>query len=122
MRSLSDPMAILYERIEGTAAWRERGRTEMMLNNEGGGGAHAGGRCTLLLSNATNAHRGHPLRLSSGQTEVMLDNGGMAWPHRAERTLLKMTGASERSGTMCGTESQTCMHSPCSDAKGEEER
>ena len=36
--SMSDPMAVLYERIEGTVAWRERGRTEMMLNNEGGMG------------------------------------------------------------------------------------
>ncbi|GAX72647.1 hypothetical protein CEUSTIGMA_g103.t1 [Chlamydomonas eustigma] len=34
MFSLSDPMAVLYERIESTGAWRERGRTEVILNNE----------------------------------------------------------------------------------------
>ena len=33
--SLSDPMAVLYEQIPGTSAWRERGRTELVLNNEG---------------------------------------------------------------------------------------
>ena len=33
--SLSDPMAVLYEQIPGTSAWRERGRTELLLNNEG---------------------------------------------------------------------------------------
>ncbi len=87
MHSLSDPMAILYERIEGTAAWRERGRTEMMLNNEGGGGAHAGGGkpCPSVMA---QTHMGGTLCSSAvTSAEGMPDNeGGMAT--EKDRTLL----------------------------------